>query len=184
MDVERLAIPDVLVLTPKRFADDRGYFCETWNARTFRMLGLDVAFVQDNESLSRPKGTVRGLHFQTPPHAQGKLVRVLAGAIRDVAVDLRRSSPTFGKHVAVDIDAEGGRMVWVPRGFAHGFATLVPDTRVAYKVDDFYDRGCDRGLAFDDPALGIDWGIDPATATLSPKDREHPILADLPVHFD
>lgn len=174
-----MPIEGVALLTPRRFEDDRGWFCETWNARTLAGLGLELDFVQDNHSLSRPRGTVRGLHFQLPPHGQGKLVRVIAGAVRDVAVDIRVGSPTYGRHVAVDLSAENGRMLWVPEGFAHGFATLVPDTEVVYKVTGFYDRDSDRGLRFDDPALGIDWGIRPEEAVLSPKDRTHPTLAEL-----
>ena len=143
----------------------------------------DVDFVQDNYSLSRPSGTVRGLHMQSPPSAQNKLVRVLRGRILDVVVDLRRSSPTFGRHVAVELSSENGRQLWVPIGFAHGFVTLEPDTEVAYKVTGFYDKLCDLGLRWDDPALRIDWRVDPAKAVLSDKDREHPLLADLPAIF-
>ena len=183
MEIEALPITEVLVLTPRRFADERGWFCESWNARAFADAGLDVSFVQDNHSLSRHSGTIRGLHFQTPPHAQGKLVRVVRGAIRDLAVDIRHGSPTFGRHVGVDISAEDGRQVWVPPGFAHGFCTLEPDTEVLYKVTDFYDRECDKGLLFSDPELGLDWGIDAAAATLSDKDRAHPTLAELPAYF-
>lgn len=183
MDVERLRISDVLVLRPRRFVDERGYFCETWNARTFAAAGLDVTFVQDNQSLSRSAGTIRGLHFQVPPSAQGKLVRVLHGAIRDIAVDIRVGSPTYGEHVSLDISAEDGRQIWIPEGFAHGFCTLEPDTEVYYKTTEFYDRDTDRGLLFNDPALGIDWGLDLARATLSEKDRHHPTLAELPAYF-
>lgn len=183
MDVERLAIPDVLVITPKRHEDARGYFMEVWNERTFAGAGLALSFVQDNQSLSRRAGTVRGLHFQIPPFAQGKLVRVLTGAIRDVAVDLRKGSPTYGHHVHADLSAEDGRMIWVPEGFAHGFCTLTDDTEVAYKVTAFYDRESDKGLAFDDPALSIDWGMPPDRLILSEKDRRHPTLAELPDHF-
>lgn len=183
MEIERLAIEDVVLLRPRRFEDERGWFSEVWNARTFAALGLDLAFVQDNHSLSRPVGTIRGLHFQIPPHAQGKLVRCVRGAIRDVAVDIRVGSPTYGRHVAVDLTAENGLMLWVPEGFAHGFATLEPDSEVLYKVTGFYDRESDRGLAFDDPALGIDWGVRPEAAHLSDKDRRHPRLAELEPAF-
>ncbi len=183
MEIERLAIPDVLVLTPRRFGDARGYFAEVWNRRTFADLGLDLDFVQDNESLSATPGTIRGLHFQTPPFAQGKLVRVLSGRIRDVAVDIRKGSPTYGRHVSADLSAEDGRMIWVPEGFAHGFCTLEPDTKVAYKVTAFYDRDSDKGLLFDDPDLGIDWGLPAGSSTLSEKDTRHPRLSELPDYF-
>jgi len=183
MDVVALEIEGVLLITPPRFADGRGYFSEVWNARTYARAGLDATFVQDNQSLSRQKGTIRGLHFQTPPSAQGKLVRVLKGAIRDVAVDIRHGSPTFGRHVSVDLTGEDGRQMWIPPGFAHGFCTLVDDTEIHYKVTAFYDRDCDTGIRFDDPDLGIDWGIPAAEAMLSPKDRTLPRLAELPPHF-
>lgn len=170
MKVESLAIPDVKLITPKRFGDDRGYFSETYNAEAFRAAGIDCAFLQDNHSYSKRKGTVRGLHFQSPPHAQSKLVRVLRGSILDVAVDARKSSPTFGKWVSAKLSAENGVQIFVPRGFLHGFATLEPDTEVAYKVDDYYSRECDGGVTWNDADLGIDWGVDPRDAQLSEKD--------------
>jgi dTDP-4-dehydrorhamnose 3,5-epimerase len=139
--------------------------------------------VQENQSLSVSAGTVRGLHFQSPPRAQGKLVRVVAGEIIDVAVDIRRGSPGRGKVVAERLSADNGHQLWVPPGFAHGFVTLVPNTVVVYKVTDYYSPEHDKGLAWDDPVLGIDWGIDPSAAVLSPKDRTHPRLADLPDYF-
>ena len=174
-----LAIEGPLLISVRRFADPRGVFIETWNARDFAAVGIEGPFVQDNQSLSVHVGTVRGLHFQIPPEAQGKLVRVLRGRILDVAVDLRRGSPTFGQHVAEELSAENGLMLWVPAGFAHGFVTRDPDTEVAYKVTALYAPACDRGLAFADPALGIDWGIDPASAVLSDKDGKLPKLAEL-----
>lgn len=183
MDVVALEIEGVLLITPPRFADERGYFSEVWNARAFAGAGIDATFVQDNQSLSRQKGTIRGLHFQTPPSAQGKLVRVLKGVIRDVAVDIRQGSPTFGRHVAMDLTAEEGRQLWIPPGFAHGFCTLVDDTEVHYKATGYYDRNCDAGIRFDDPDLGIDWGIPASEAILSPKDRTLPGLADTPAYF-
>ena len=183
MDVVALEIEGVLLITPPRFADERGYFSEVWNARTFANAGIDETFVQDNQSLSRHEGTIRGLHFQSPPSAQGKLIRVLKGAIRDIAVDIRQGSPTFGRHVAMDLTAEEGRQMWIPPGFAHGFCTLVDDTEVHYKVTGYYDRECDTGIRFDDPDLGIDWGIPAAEAILSPKDRTLPGLADTPAYF-
>lgn len=169
-----LAIPDVKLIVPRRFGDARGWFAETWSRRV-----LDVDFCQDNVSLSAPRGTVRGLHFQRPPHAQVKLVSVLKGAILDVAVDIRTGSPTFGRHVAVKLTAEEGNQLFVPKGFAHGFCTLEPDTMVMYKVDAFYAPESDAGIHWADPALGIDWPVAPGKAELSPKDQKLPRLADI-----
>lgn len=183
MQVERLSIPDVMVLTPKRFGDARGFFVETWSRRVYAEAGIDVDFVQDNHSLSRATGVIRGLHFQVAPSPQGKLVRVVRGSILDVAVDLRHGSPTFGQFVTAEISAENGRQMWVPVGFAHGFCTLEPDTEVIYKVTSYYDAAADKGLAFDDPDLAIPWPVAPAEAIVSDKDRHHPRLADLPIHF-
>ena len=182
LKVEDTAIDSVKIVTPPRFADTRGFFVETWNAKSFATVA-DAAFVQDNSSLSRPIGTLRGLHFQTEPFAQGKLVRVLRGRILDVAVDIRRSSPTFGRHVAVELSAEDGRQLWIPPGFAHGFVTREPDTEVAYKVTAFYDKASDAGILWNDPALSIDWGVSGAAAVLSDKDRALPALADAPRLF-
>ncbi|SEA63708.1 dTDP-4-dehydrorhamnose 3,5-epimerase [Rubrimonas cliftonensis] len=177
MDVTATEIPDVLILTPRRFADARGFFSETWSARAMAAVGLDVAFVQDNHSRSTQAGTVRGLHYQRPPHAQGKLVRVARGRIRDVAVDVRVGSPSYGRWVAAELSAENGAQLWAPRGFLHGFVTLEPDTDVIYKVDDFYSADCDGAVRFDDPDLAIDWGVDPQAATLSDKDAAAPAFA-------
>ena len=184
MHVVPLAIAAVKLVTPKRFGDHRGYFAETWSRRAFAAAGLDVDFVQDNHSLSRDKGTIRGLHFQLPPRAQAKLVRVVAGAILDVAVDLRRSSPTFGKHVTATLSAEEGACLFLPAGFAHGFATLEPDTEVIYKVSDVYAPDLDRGLAFDDPDLAIEWPVGAEQAIVSDKDRRQPRLAQLGPVFE
>ena len=184
VEVTRLAIPDVLVLTPRRFADERGWFEETWSERAMERAGLDLAFVQDNQSFSRPAGTVRGLHLQAPPFAQAKLVRVARGAIRDVAVDLRRGSPTYGTWVHRDLSEENGEQLLVPRGFAHGFCTLRVDTVVCYKVDAPYDRESERGVRFDDKTLAIDWGVEPSTAVLSEKDRKLPPLSEYVDVFD
>ena len=178
------ALPGPLVVEVRRFADARGAFAETWSRRDFAAIGLDDAFVQDNWSRSERVGTVRGLHFQRPPRAQAKLVRVLRGAILDVAVDLRRSSRHFGRHVAVELTEGDGRMLYVPEGFAHGFCTLRPDTEVAYKVTDDYAPDCDGGVAWDDPALGIDWPVLPTEAVLSDKDARLPPLSALPALFD
>jgi dTDP-4-dehydrorhamnose 3,5-epimerase len=179
MRVEATAIPDVKVVRPQRFGDDRGWFSETYRADRLGEAGVAAAFVQDNQSFSAPAGTVRGLHFQLAPAAQAKLVRVLAGAILDVAVDLRRASPTFGHHVALRLDAAGGEQLFVPAGFAHGFCTLEPDTMVAYKVDAYYSPEHDRALLWNDPALAIPWPVSPETAILSAKDSRAPTLAGL-----
>lgn len=183
MQVTPLAIPDVLLLEPRRIEDARGFFSEVFSRSAFDAAGITGEFVQDNHSLSRQVGVVRGLHFQVPPRAQGKLVRVPRGRILDVAVDLRRSSPTYGRHVAAELSFDNWRQMWIPAGFAHGFVTLEPDTEVLYKVTDTYAPECDRGLAWDDPALGIDWPVAPAEAVLSDKDRRHPRLAELPPWF-
>ena len=173
-----------LLVEARRFGDARGYFSETFSARDFAALGIHDDFVQDNQSLSATPGTVRGLHFQTAPHAQAKLVRVLRGRILDVAVDMRAGSPTYGRHVAAELSAANGLMLYVPVGFAHGFVTREPDTEIAYKVTGYYAPACDGGIAWNDPALGIDWGVTAETATLSDKDRRLPTLAALgPVRF-
>lgn len=184
MLVEDTAIPDVKIITPKKFGDRRGFFSETYNRRAAAEAGIHLEFVQDNHSLSADVGTIRGLHFQSAPFAQDKLVRAPRGRILDVAVDLRRSSPTFGRHVAVELSAENWRQLLVPIGFAHGFCTLEPDTEVFYKVTNYYSPAHDHGLAFDDPALGIAWPIDATKAILSDKDRRLPRLADCPLYFD
>ncbi|MDX2103719.1 MAG: dTDP-4-dehydrorhamnose 3,5-epimerase [Alphaproteobacteria bacterium] len=180
VQVRATALPDVKLISPTRHGDHRGFFVETYNRATWVAAGVGDEFVQDNHSLSRPIYTVRGLHFQLAPKAQAKLVRVLRGRILDVAVDLRRSSPTFGQHVAVELSAEDSTQILVPVGFAHGFATLEPDTEVAYKVTELYSREHDRGIRWNDPAIGIVWPFDPALAQLSDKDRVAPLLADLP----
>jgi dTDP-4-dehydrorhamnose 3,5-epimerase len=166
-------------LVPNRHGDARGWFSETYRADKLAAAGIANDFVQDNQSFSAPAFTVRGLHFQTPPAAQAKLVRVLSGSILDVAVDLRRTSATFGRHVAVRLDAEGGEQLFVPAGFAHGFCTLEPDTMVAYKVDAYYSPENDRNLVWNDPDLGIAWPVDEAQAALSDKDRAAPRFAAL-----
>ncbi|WP_293812068.1 dTDP-4-dehydrorhamnose 3,5-epimerase [uncultured Bosea sp.] len=184
LSVEETAIPAVKIVTPKKFGDHRGFFSETWSRKAFAEVGLDLDFVQDNQSLSAPVGTLRGLHFQSVPFAQDKLVRVTRGRILDVAVDIRASSPTFGKHVAVELSAENWKQLLVPVGFAHGFVTLEPDTEVLYKVTAPYAPENDHGLAFDDPALGIDWRLPLSGLTLSDKDRKHPRLAEMLRYFD
>ncbi|MEL6209765.1 MAG: dTDP-4-dehydrorhamnose 3,5-epimerase, partial [Pseudomonadota bacterium] len=156
LDVEALAIPEVRVIRPRKFGDHRGFFSETYNRRAFAEAGIDLDFVQDNHSLSGEVGTIRGLHYQSPPFAQDKLVRVVRGAILDVAVDIRRGSPTFGQHVAAKITAEDWNQILVPVGFAHGFVTLEPGTEVIYKVTNYYAPDCDHGILWNDPALAID----------------------------
>jgi dTDP-4-dehydrorhamnose 3,5-epimerase len=172
MDIKRLGLDGVVLLRPRRFADARGYFVETYNEKTFREAAIDAAFVQDNQSFSAARGTIRGLHFQVPPAPQAKLVRVLRGSVYDVAVDVRAGSPTYGRWVAEKLTAEGGEQLFVPRGFAHGFCTLEPDTEVAYKVDGFYSPQCDSGLIWNDPTLAVDWPVTPDAAVLSDKDRK------------
>lgn len=184
LDATPLEIPEVKLIVPKRFEDARGFFSETYNAERFAEHGIDIAFVQDNHSLSRPVHTLRGLHFQIPPHAQDKLVRVIAGRILDVAVDIRQGSPTYGRHVARTLTAAGGEQLLVPKGFAHGFCTLEPNTEVLYKVSATYAPAHDKGLLWNDPALDIAWPADPDTMVLSDKDRAHPPLAELPAYFD
>ncbi|MFN3609644.1 MAG: dTDP-4-dehydrorhamnose 3,5-epimerase [Hyphomonas sp.] len=172
LQVEALEIPDVKLITPARFSDDRGFFSETYNATRFKDAGIDSEFIQDNHSLSRPAGTVRGLHYQSPPFAQAKLVRVVRGAIIDVAVDVRAGSPTYGKWVKAELSAENGTQIFVPRGFLHGFVTLVPDTEVQYKVDAPYSKAHDGAVLWNDPDLAIDWGINGQVAVLSEKDAD------------
>ncbi|HEY8381972.1 MAG TPA: dTDP-4-dehydrorhamnose 3,5-epimerase [Microvirga sp.] len=183
LTIEPTAIPDVKIVTTRRFGDDRGFFSEIYNQQRFHEAGITIPFVQDNHSWSAKPGTVRGLHFQSPPFAQDKLVRVVRGRILDVAVDLRRSSPTYGRHVAVELSAENWRQLLVPVGFAHGFCTLEPDTEVLYKVSGYYSAQHDHGLAWNDPALGIEWPVAASGAVLSDKDQRHPTLAELPAYF-
>lgn len=179
MDVVSLDIPDVKIIRPKKFGDHRGFFSETYTKKTFEAAGLQYDFVQDNHSLSAEVGTVRGLHFQLPPFAQDKLVRVVRGAILDVAVDIRKGSPTFGRHVSAVISAADWNQILVPIGFAHGFCTLEPDTEVIYKVTNYYSAEHDRGLLWNDPDLGIDWPVAADKARLSDKDHKHPTFAQL-----
>ena len=183
MEIARLALPDVCILKPVRHGDDRGFFSETYNRNALAGLGISLEFVQDNHAYSALAGTVRGLHFQVPPRAQAKLVRVVRGAIFDVAVDLRRNSPTFGSHVGAVISAREWNQILIPVGFAHGLCTLEPDTEVLYKVTDYYAPECDRGVLWNDPALGIEWPAAAAAAIVSERDRRHPVLADLPPCF-
>lgn len=183
IEIEETAIPGIRIVKPRRLGDARGWFSETFNRRVLAEVGIDIDFIQDNESLSAVPGTIRGLHFQTPDFAQTKLVRVLTGSIFDVAVDIRRGSPTFGAHVAVELSAENGKQLLVPRGFAHGFCTRVPDTRVFYKVDAYYSQAHDAGILWNDPALAIDWPVTSGKAALSEKDARLPRLADFDTPF-
>ena len=176
MQFIRTNIPDVIIIEPKVHGDHRGYFVETFRAdKLEEFLGFKLNFGQDNESKSS-KGVLRGLHYQLPPHAQTKLVRVIAGRVLDVAVDIRRNSPTFGQHVAVELSADNKKQMLVPRGFAHGFVVLEDDTIFAYKVDNYYSPECDRGIAFNDPALNIDWILKTEELKLSAKDTTQPKL--------
>ena len=184
MQIEPTSLPGVLILTPRVFADVRGRFSETWSRGRLAEAGIDLDFVQDNESLSRPVGTLRGLHYQSPPMAQDKLVRVVAGRVLDVAVDVRRGSPSYGTWVGVELSAENGRQLLVPAGFLHGFVTREPDTVVGYKCSAPYAPDCDGAVAFADPDLGIDWGIDPAAAVVSDKDARAPAFRDWQSPFD
>jgi len=183
MQIEKTALEGVLVLTPRRFGDHRGFFAESWNRRTLAQHGIEYEFVQDNHSLSREVNTVRGLHFQAPPHAQAKLVRCGRGALFDVAVDIRRNSPGYGRWIGVELTAENGRQLLIPEGFLHGFVTRSPDTEIIYKCTDYYAPDCDGAVRFDDPEIGIDWGIDPDTAILSEKDAAAPQLRDFETPF-
>lgn len=176
-------LPGLLVVQPKAFGDARGFFKETFNLRDFAALGLPTAWDQDNVSLSR-RGTVRGLHFQAPPHAQGKLVQALRGHVRDVVVDIRKSSPTYGQHFAIDLTDENHTMLWVPPGFAHGFAVISPEALFAYKVTGLYNKEAEGGLRWDCPALAIDWGLPVAESILSEKDQLLPGLGELVTPFD
>jgi dTDP-4-dehydrorhamnose 3,5-epimerase len=181
--IERLTIPGLWVLYPNRIEDSRGYFSEVFRRDSLQSVDIVGNFPQENQSLSRDVGTVRGLHFQTPPIAQAKLIRVLKGAIFDVAVDLRKGSSDYGRHAAIELSASNGKQFYIPAGFAHGFCTLEPDTEILYKVSEFYSAAHDRGLLWCDPDLRINWPVAPDKAILSDKDRKHPRLADLPAYF-
>lgn len=183
MQFRALAMPDLVELTPPRFGDHRGYFSETYSRDALAATGIHIIWVQDNQSFSAQVGTVRGLHFQAPPLAQAKLVRVLRGAIYDVAVDIRNGSPTYGQWAGVELSAEKGNQLLIPAGFAHGFMTLQPNTEVFYKVSDRYSREHEGAIRWNDPALGIDWPDPGADPTLSDKDRVAPLFADLASPF-
>lgn len=178
MNLIRTEIPEVIIVEPKVFGDDRGYFVETYKKELFEAaVGFAVDFVQDNESSSK-KGVLRGLHYQLPPHAQSKLVRVIEGSVIDVTVDIRKGSPTFGKYVAVELSGENKRQLFIPRGFAHGFIVTSETAVFAYKVDDYYAPECDRGIKFDDPAIGIEWPLSGEELVVSAKDVMQPLLSE------
>ena len=184
LNIRPLELPEIKLIAAPRFRDQRGYFAETYVRGDFAAAGIAHEFVQDNESLSLRPGTVRGMHFQIPPFAQAKLIRVLSGGIFDACVDLRRSSPRYGQHASVELSAETGEQLFVPAGFAHGFCTLEPNTTVLYKGDAVYSAEHERGIAWSDPALGIAWPIGVDAAILSAKDAVLPPLRDLTVYFD
>lgn len=183
IEVSEMNLAEVLLIHQTQHFDERGFFSEVFNQRDMQSEGITGTFVQDNHSLSKERGTVRGLHFQIDPAPTGKLVRVTRGAIWDVAVDIRKGSPTFGQHVGVELSAENWLQIYVPVGFAHGFCTLQSNTEVLYKVTDYWSPAVDRGLAWDDPDLRIEWPVSATEAILSDKDRSQPKLADLPSYF-
>ncbi|WP_299506595.1 dTDP-4-dehydrorhamnose 3,5-epimerase [uncultured Roseobacter sp.] len=183
MQIEKTKLSGVFILTPKRFGDARGFFSESWSKRQMAEQGLDIDWVQDNHSLSMQAGTVRGLHFQSPPHAQAKLVRCGRGAFIDVVVDIRRGSPTYGQWFGAELSFENGKQLLVPTGFLHGFATRVPETEIIYKCSDYYAPDCDGAVRFDCPQIGIDWGLGDLEPVLSQKDAAAPGLADFDTPF-
>lgn len=178
---EKTSLDGVFLITPQVFGDHRGWFCETYTAQKFHEIGIDTVFVQDNQSYSKGKNTIRGLHFQTAPKAQTKLLRCTRGRILDVAVDVRKGSPNYAKWVAVELSAENKKMIYIPKGFAHGFLTLSEDVEVQYKVDNYYSPENDRSIRFDDPEIGIDWKIE--NPILSEKDLKAPFLKDCDINF-
>ncbi len=174
---------DVKVIVPRRHQDERGFFSETWRSDAAVTGGIDVSFLQENHVLSRASGTLRGLHFQIGASAQAKLVRCIKGGILDVAVDIRRRSPTYGRHVAIELSAANWKQLYVPVGFAHGYCTLEPDSEVIYKVSAYYDPAAERGLAWDDPDLGIAWPVEGGAVLINERDRSNPRLRQLPEFF-
>lgn len=184
MKIEKTQLPGVLVLTPARFGDARGFFSESWNRKTLENHGITLDFVQDNHSVSAQVGTVRGLHFQSPPHAQAKLVRCGKGRLFDVAVDIRRGSPTYGRWIGEELSFENGKQLLIPAGFLHGFVTREPDTEINYKCTDYYAPECDGAVRYDDPDIGIDWGLpEGVTPVLSDKDAKALWLRDFETPF-
>lgn len=178
MEIRHLGLEGIVEIVPRKVEDSRGFFSETYNARNFSQAGINLEFVQDNHSCSSRKGVLRGLHYQLPPRAQDKLVRVVRGAIIDVVVDIRKSSATFGKWIALEVSTQKWNQVLVPKGFAHGFITLTDDTEVIYKVTDYYSPEHDRSIRFDDPAIGIEWPLAAPEIFLSDKDQRAPLLSE------
>jgi len=183
VQIEQTALSGVKILIPARFGDERGFFSESWSRRVLEGHGITTDFVQDNHSLSRSVGTVRGLHFQSPPHAQAKLVRCGRGRLFDVAVDIRKGSPTFGKWIGEELSFENGKQLLIPAGFLHGFVTREPDTEIVYKCSDYYAPDCDGAVRFDDPDIGINWDLGNLEPVLSTKDAAAPLLADFETPF-
>jgi dTDP-4-dehydrorhamnose 3,5-epimerase len=183
MEIQHLEIPGPVVLIPKKFKDARGFLSETYVDEWFRAHVAQAGFVQDNHSYSELTGTIRGIHFQIPPHAQGKLVRVVRGAIWDVVVDLRQGSPHFGRHVGIELSAANWKQLWIPIGFGHAFCALEPDSEIVYKVTARYDRGSERGIVWDDPDLAIAWPVAARVPVLAERDRNFPRLRDIPAYF-
>jgi dTDP-4-dehydrorhamnose 3,5-epimerase len=183
LKIELLPIQDIFTIAPTKHGDHRGFFSETYRSDVLRAHGVNVEFVQDNHVYSSEHGVLRGLHYQTAPHAQGKLVRCVRGSILDVSVDVRSGSPTFGQHVAIELSAANWKQLWIPPGFAHGYVTLEPDCEVIYRVTDYYAPDCEAGIAWDDPDLGIDWRISTSELILSEKDRKNPLLSDIVTPF-
>lgn len=183
MQIEKTPLSGLLILTPRRFGDSRGFFSESWNRQLLTEHGLNLDFVQDNHSLSAQVGTVRGLHFQAPPHAQDKLVRCGRGRLFDVAVDIRRGSPSYRQWFGIELSFENGKQLLVPKGFLHGFVTREPDTEIIYKCTDYYAPEVDGAVRFDDPDIGIDWGMSGVEARLSDKDAQAPFLRDIDSPF-
>lgn len=179
LEIEPTPLPGVIVITPARFGDHRGFFSESYSAKAFAEHGIPTQFVQDNHSLSMTQATIRGLHFQAPPHAQAKLVRCVRGVLFDVAVDIRKGSPTYGQWFGVELSFENGKQLLVPAGFAHGFVTRAPETEIIYKCSDYYAQETEGAIAWDDPQVGIDWGLGDSAPVLSDKDANAPSLADL-----
>ena len=182
MKAVQTQIPGVIIIEPDVFGDHRGWFMESWSKQKYEELGINVDFVQDNQSFTKKKGTLRGLHFQMDPMAQSKLVRVVKGAVLDVAVDIRKNSPTYLKWVSVELSDENKRQFFIPKGFAHGFVTLTDDVEFVYKCDNYYSKECDRSIRFDDASIGVDWGID--EPILSDKDLNAPLLKDSDCNFE
>jgi dTDP-4-dehydrorhamnose 3,5-epimerase len=183
MKIERFPIDGLLLITPTKRLDSRGFFSEVYRADILSAGGIAAEFVQDNHVFSAHRGVLRGMHYQTPPHAQGKLVRCIKGTILDVAVDIRKGSPTFGRHAAVELSASNWKQLWVPSGFAHGYLTLEAESQVIYKVTDYWAPNCEKGLAWNDPEVGVDWGIPDDELTLAEKDRSNPRLGELELVF-